>query len=131
METSQIIKLLNTVEKVISKNKNHLQIVKPALKFQLALLALGTKQVRSLLSKQVRVKDGLTAAEAEKARDPAGKIQAIKMVRERKSKEGKPFGLKEAKDLVEDWMYTHLGFTSHPIPQSETASRVDSNGQPW
>lgn len=49
------------------------------------------------------------------------KIPVIKMVRERLMKDGKPFGLKEAKDLVENAMMKLFGFTSFPYPQQPPA----------
>jgi ribosomal protein L7/L12 len=128
---SNITTDLNTVEGLIAENQGNDRVILAALKLQLALLALGTKRVKEKMKEHKRYQliDGLTWAEVEKARDPDGKIPAIKMVRERLMKDGKPFGLKEAKDLVEGWMQKHLGFINHPVTQTE--SRFDSNGQPW
>lgn len=128
---SNITADLNTVEALIAENYGNTAVINAALRLQLALLALGVKRVRDLLPKRVRVRiiDGLTEAEAAKAREPAGKIPAIKLVRERFIKYGKSIGLKEAKDIVEAWMQKHLGFMywpqSAPVP---TPSSYDENG---
>jgi hypothetical protein len=121
---------LHTVEMLITDNQGNDLVVLAALRLQLALLTLGKQRIqekmKSIQRHKVIVIDGLTEAEAEKARVPGGKIQAIKMVRERFIKEGKPHGLKEAKDAVDGWMEKHLGFIYHPV----TDPRFDSNGQP-
>lgn len=79
--------------------------------------------VRVFLQHGPRLTDGLTREEASFAsvattgNGLSGKIQAIKLYRERTKS-----GLKEAKDAVEAWMQKHLGSTSiYNPPQNDSS----------
>lgn len=76
------------------------------VKAQNALFREGVRVTKTArVSKVNKDPKQLTKEEQAKAREPYGKIQAIKMYRERLS-----VGLLEAKNAVENWMRKNLGF---------------------
>lgn len=96
------VKMLDTVSNAYSDNPN---IQKSFRKVQTELLRLAQRQINPKPVKTPKLQDGLTKEEAELARGKDGRILAIKAVRQRLMNAGLPYGLKEAKDIVENYLY--------------------------
>lgn len=80
------------------------------VKAQNALFREGVRVTKTArVSKVNKDPKQLTKEEQAKAREQYGKIQAIKLYRERTG-----MGLKEAKDAVEDWMEKNMGYRYYP-----------------
>lgn len=116
---------------------NNKVIFAAGVRLQLAILAAMTTNLRSELPKRKakpKLSDGLTAEECELASQRNGKIPAIKAVRGRHGFTKLPdgtlknnLGMKEAKELVENWMFKHLGFTSWPYTPPAEPPRVSNS----
>jgi ribosomal protein L7/L12 len=120
---SSHLKNLTAATKITSEYDHDTATYTAAVRLQLAILAAMSRSLRLALPKRKpKLIDGLTPEEAKLASDRNGKIPAIKLVRERRRKYNPDgtFGLKEAKDLVEDWMEKHLGFRSWPRQDNYT-----------
>jgi hypothetical protein len=130
VETTSFVKMLALVESmelIVAKFVGVTRVQNDARRLQLSLLAEASKQVRNTLPrkpKNVKVIDGLMPNEIaylrtyrvslwgsdEGRNEYCELIPAIKAVRERTG-----LGLKEAKDLVEDYMRKHNSPRSRPV----------------
>jgi hypothetical protein len=120
-ETTSFVKMLALVESlelVVAKFAGQGRVPYDAKRLQLSLLAEASKTVRASLPKRVRkpkIVDGLTQDEVKILMTPCAYnghgnlIGAIKAVRERTHME-----LREAKNLIEDYMEKHLGYRHFP-----------------
>lgn len=84
------------------------KLVKALENTQVALLtaALLTIKPRKVRVRKSKLVDGLTQEEMDVLRESRNKITVIKKVRERLQREGKDYGLKIAKNIVENYMQT-------------------------
>lgn len=130
---------INDVQNIIERNDDCPQVVAAAKRLQVALCRAAIRTV--LPARKSKLVHGLlTLEEANLARSPNGKIPAIKKVRERWAAVGKNHdtghGLKEAKELVEKFIYEEFGTYSVPVPKVEPAptynsgDRFDTYGTP-
>lgn len=112
-----ICKILNDVEaadQLATGYFDQKEVLKSIRRLQTELLRLAQQQINP---KRIKLQDGLTPEEAKLARTKDGKLAAIKAVRTRLAGDGLPYGLKEAKDIVENWMQKHLGFMYWPYEE--------------
>lgn len=104
---------LNSVDiaqQIVEEHDNNLAIVRAARKLQAVLLKHALDTVKP---PKLKLTHGLTAEEASFAKKRDGKIQAIKLYRDRTGQD-----LRQSKEVVEKYMQRMLGFTHWPDTDS-------------